>query len=366
MDIMEFHLDQMVEYPHILIIGKNDDSRNTIINSVLDYYIQKYNTKISVICPADKINPYYITHYENTEIHCGLQEEYVKKFLHQAMLAMSTGSEINAMFIFNDCIDTSEFWNNKTIDEILMNGRHYKIPYIITMERATNIPPAVRMNFDYVFVLPDDSVVNRRKIWNNYGLMIPTFGSFENIFNQCTRDNHTMVINNRIPFEKINYSIYWYRARNIIYTENDCDNEDCEHVTQEVVDQEFNEYSSKDEPALIDLDNKITEYKPFDGQMVTSKYDDHDPFVDSECAPVSNCIFLAETSNPPTKNTTIINFKYHDENCDFALSTDSTTNSESIIALCENILTLKNMRLEYMRLVNENMKLQLELKKLNN
>ena len=34
-----------------------------------------------------------------------------------------------------------------------MNGRHYKILFILTMQYALGIPPNLRTNIDYVFIL---------------------------------------------------------------------------------------------------------------------------------------------------------------------------------------------------------------------
>ena len=50
---------------------------------------------------------------------------------------------------------------DEKIMEILMNGRHYELTYILTMQTPLGITPDLRLNFDYVFLLKEDSTINK-------------------------------------------------------------------------------------------------------------------------------------------------------------------------------------------------------------
>jgi hypothetical protein len=263
---------------------------------------------------------------------------------------MSVGSEKNSMLVIDDCIDTTEFWDNKTIEEILMNGRHYKIPYIISMETPTNIPHEFIINFDHIFLMDDESEYNRKRLFNNYGSFFPSRFAFEKIFMECTKDNRAMIICNKNEFEGLNKMVYWFEPKCV-----------CDEI----------EYTP-----LIDLDNKENQYVPAVLDFIAPESSelvavdrtyDENTCNDNAITYEENASIYDENAQAvesiPITNKTTLTLGYSDENCNFLFTTNDVLDSDAIMVLCDHVVTLKNQRLEHMRLINENMKLQLELKK---
>ena len=93
-----------------------------------------------------------------------------------------------------------------------MNGRHWKILLIITMQYPLGIPPNLRTNIDYVFILREPYINNRKKIYENYAGMFPTFESFCQVMDQCTENYECLVINNNSKSNKLTEQIFWYKA----------------------------------------------------------------------------------------------------------------------------------------------------------
>ena len=114
----------------------------------------------------------------------------------------------------DDCLAQKGKWaKDQTIREVLMNGRHYKITYILTMQDPMGIDPNLRFNFDYIFLLKEVSAINRKKIWQNYASMFPTLGIFEKVFAVCTNGFKAMVIDNRKPSDNIQDIVFWFKAK---------------------------------------------------------------------------------------------------------------------------------------------------------
>ena len=97
---------------------------------------------------------------------------------------------------------------------LFMNGRHWKIMLIITMQYPLGIPPNLRTNIDYVFILREPYLTNRKRIWENYASMFPTLESFCAVMDQCTENFECLVINNNSKSNKLNDQISWYKAEN--------------------------------------------------------------------------------------------------------------------------------------------------------
>jgi hypothetical protein len=93
-----------------------------------------------------------------------------------------------------------------------MNGRHWRIMLIITMQYPLGVPPAMRTNIDYVFILREPYIKNRRIIYENYAGMFPTFESFCQIMDQCTENYECLVIDNNAKSNKLEDQIFWYKA----------------------------------------------------------------------------------------------------------------------------------------------------------
>ena len=93
-----------------------------------------------------------------------------------------------------------------------MNGRHYKLLFILTMQFALGIPPNLRTNIDYVFILRENYVSNRKRLYEHYAGMFPTFEMFCQVMDRCTENYECLVINNNSKSNKLQDQVYWYKA----------------------------------------------------------------------------------------------------------------------------------------------------------
>ena len=101
---------------------------------------------------------------------------------------------------------------DKMMRLLFMNGRHWKVMLVITMQYPLGIPPNLRTNIDYVFILREPYIANRKRIHENYAGMFPTFESFSQVMDQCTENFECLVINNNCKSNKLNEQIFWYKA----------------------------------------------------------------------------------------------------------------------------------------------------------
>ena len=68
-------------------------------------------------------------------------------------------------------------------------------------------------NIDYVFILREPYISNRKRIYENYAGMFPTFESFCQVMDQCTENYECLVINNNAKTNKLDEQIFWYKAQ---------------------------------------------------------------------------------------------------------------------------------------------------------
>ena len=88
-----------------------------------------------------------------------------------------------AFVILDDCLYDNTWTKDKNIRALFMNGRHFKIMFLITMQYALGIPPNLRTNVDYVFILREPLYNNRKKLYEQYCGMFPNFEIFCQVIN---------------------------------------------------------------------------------------------------------------------------------------------------------------------------------------
>jgi len=139
-------------------------------------------------------------------------------------VARNRGSDLDprAFMVLDDCLYDKSWPNDKSIRCLFMNGRHYNITFCITMQYPLGIPPVLRANVDYVFILRENMITNRERIWKQYAGMFPTFQSFNQVLDQTTQNYECLVIDNKTQSNKLEDQVYWYKAENIDATFRVC------------------------------------------------------------------------------------------------------------------------------------------------
>ena len=121
-------------------------------------------------------------------------------------------ANIGCFIVLDDLMFDQKWVRNKTVAQLFMNGRHYKILFIVTMQYPLGILPGLRTNVDYVFIFRENNISNRRKIYEHYAGIFPTFDMFCQVMDACTNDYGCLVIDNNAKGTKVEDVVYWYRA----------------------------------------------------------------------------------------------------------------------------------------------------------
>ena len=80
--------------------------------------------------------------------------------------------------------------------------------FIITMQYALGIPPSLRTNIDYVFILRENYVSNRKRLYEQFAGMFPSFDMFCQVMDSCTENYECLVINNNAKSNTLEEQIF--------------------------------------------------------------------------------------------------------------------------------------------------------------
>lgn len=220
-NIHEFSLSNLCDHPSIIMIAKRASGKSWVVKAILTYYANKIPVGI-VIAPTDKMNGFY-SFVPDSYIYYEFHSETVERLLDRQKYIIKKSKtrkengkkEINtrAFIVMDDCLSSKGEWSkDKTVYQLLFDGRHYHITYILTMQYPLGITPELRLNFDYVFLLADDSVSNQKRIYDHYAGIFDNFEAFRQVFSQLTKEHGCMVLVNRGVRENFLDKIFYYKS----------------------------------------------------------------------------------------------------------------------------------------------------------
>jgi len=209
--------------PVIVMIGRRDTGKSYLVRDLLFYH---QDIPIGTVMSGTEAgNGFYAAHVPKLFIHEEYNTVLIENILRrQKTVLKQVNKEIElyrkstidprAFVILDDCLYDQTWTRDKMMRLLFMNGRHWKIMLIITMQYPLGIPPNLRTNIDYVFILREPYMTNRKRIWENYASMFPTMESFAAVMDQTTENYECLVINNNAKSNKLTDQIFWYKAEN--------------------------------------------------------------------------------------------------------------------------------------------------------
>ena len=219
--LKKFDITSIPDESVIVFVGKRQTGKSFLVKDLLFY---KQNIPVgTVISGTEVANKFYSHIFPKIFIHNEYDEGISERVLERQKRVMKQVSkekryrgtcdiDPRALYILDDCIYDSSWTKSKIMRSLFMNGRHYKVMLIITMQYALGIPPNLRTNIDYIFILRESIYQNRKRIYDSYAGMFRTFDMFCRVMDQCTEDYHCLEINNNAKSNRMDDQVFWYKA----------------------------------------------------------------------------------------------------------------------------------------------------------
>jgi hypothetical protein len=210
--------------PMIVVIGKKDTGKSFLVRDIL-FSVQSCFPVGTVISATEAVNEFFQSMVPSKFIHDTYKPDIVMNVIKRQMKVKNTrladktakGGSSNvdsrAFLILDDCLYAAKAWiNEESTRYVFMNGRHIDLMTIITMQYPLGITPNLRTNVDFIFILRENILGNRKRIYENYAGMFPTFEMFCTFMDQCTENFEGLVICNNVSSNKLEDQVFWYKA----------------------------------------------------------------------------------------------------------------------------------------------------------
>lgn len=223
--LKKFNMNNITYDKIVMMIGKRKSGKSWMVRDLM-YHARKVPSAV-VVSGTERVNKFFSNHVPEMFIHDEWSSDLAQRVLDKQNKACDrcfergklkkdgspdlTGQE--TMLLYDDLAFEAKKWvRDRTTKEICMNGRHFGILFIMTLQYALDIPPNIRTNCDYVFLFKENNHATRRKLWEHYAGVVPDYNLFCEIFDEVTKDHGCMVIDNTQIDGDLSKCIYWYKA----------------------------------------------------------------------------------------------------------------------------------------------------------
>ena len=159
-------------------------------------------------------NSYYQEFVPDLFVYNDYERDVVEKVItRQRLMAKQKKPNSDVFILLDDCMYDKKMIRDKCIRAIFMNGRHWKLFFMLTMQYCMDLSPDLRANIDYVFILRENIIQNREKIYKNFFGIFPSFDMFNQVMNACTENYECLVLDNTSKSNKIEDVVFWYKAK---------------------------------------------------------------------------------------------------------------------------------------------------------
>jgi hypothetical protein len=225
--LQDFFATPDVPHPTILLVGKRFSGKSTTSVAIAkmydaprwaawcgtkdtqDYWADKFGSPATVFGPDDKGKEALLRIIQYQERMVRLYKHHLKK---------PFPKELTIGMVFDDVTSKRQFRKGEILEDLFSNGLHYKSIIIISCQYIKQLPPAVRTNTDYLFMLHNAKKVVRL-LWEEYVENPDEFGMFLALLRTVTSqvDNqgkdmyNSLVYNNCVKTNRLDEMFQVYR-----------------------------------------------------------------------------------------------------------------------------------------------------------
>jgi len=210
--LKKFKPENMADDKVCVFIGKRGTGKSTLVTDIL--YCKKHLKAGIVMSATEEGNHHYKQYVPDLFIYGDYEREAIERVLDRQKQLIGAGKKDTGAFVLlDDCMYDRKFMKDVCIRQCFMNGRHWKIFFMLTMQYCMDLTPDLRANVDYVFILRENVIQNREKLYKAFFGIFPTFDMFNQVMTACTENYECLVLDNTSKSNKIQDCVFWYKAK---------------------------------------------------------------------------------------------------------------------------------------------------------
>lgn len=205
LDPKRFNLNNIKKGATILLVAKRRSGKSICVKQLMYHFDKHEGIKTGIVCShSEDIDPFYQHFFPSLFIYHDCLKGISKVIARQRKLLLENEErkkkglpekDSRILVVLDDVIDDiASTKNSQVFSDLMFNGRHYNITFIIAVQFAKALPPATRANFDYVFIFANDIGAEIKKMYEAFAGFFPTESIFRQALQHFTKNYHIMVL----------------------------------------------------------------------------------------------------------------------------------------------------------------------------
>lgn len=211
--LRKFDINKMRDDSNVIIIGKRETGKTYLTNDLLKNFSVPEGT---IISPTEIItSSSYSKTVPQASIHTLYDSSIITDLVkHQRECYRNSEKIMFRKFLVLDNCFWQSLDHHPEVMGCWINNRGYKLSNILTIPYGHKLSLKMWSNTDYIFLLRENIVSNRKRIYDYYTGMFPTFELFCNVLDKYTKDYTCLVIDNTRWDDgaRIEDHVFWYKS----------------------------------------------------------------------------------------------------------------------------------------------------------
>lgn len=208
--------------PVIAMIGRRGTGKSVLLVDLLSHFQDV--PVVTIISGTEEGNGTFARFVPSVLIHNEFKPTIVEGVLRRQLKVLkrrnravktfgSSSIDARCIFVMDDCLYDPKFVHDPSIRCIFVNGRHWRVMFIITLQYVLGLPPLLRNQIDFSFILREPSMRTRRILYDNFASCFPTLDAFCQTLDQTTQNFECMVVHNSAISNDLSDMVFFYKAR---------------------------------------------------------------------------------------------------------------------------------------------------------
>jgi ABC-type dipeptide/oligopeptide/nickel transport system ATPase component len=220
--LKKFDISRIKDTHKMVFVGKTGSGKSYTLRQVLSRFNDiPVGTVISQTEFANRFYSDFVPskliydEYRPDIIHNYMKRQFAicNQYMDETKEYGSSAIDPRAFLILDDCLSAkADICKDRLIQYIFFAGRHVRTMFALCMQYPLGLTPDLRGNIDFVFIFREPNQQNRRRIFENYAGMFPSFDVFCQVMDQCTQNFECMVIDNTTTSNNLADQVFWFKA----------------------------------------------------------------------------------------------------------------------------------------------------------
>ena len=215
-ELKTFDLSQVRRDSTVVFIGRRRSGKSFTLRELM-YSVRDISSGL-VISGSEHASPFFEDFIPSSFIYKDYDESILENLMKQLAKKKKRARKKkrefkDTAFLVLDDMNYDKSWvKDKAVREIFMNGRHFNLMFIITLQYPLGIGPDLRGNIDYTFLYNTNIDADRDRIFTSFAGVLKTRQIFDQYMN-ALEEFECLVIDNACRSSNLSDCVYIYKGK---------------------------------------------------------------------------------------------------------------------------------------------------------